>query len=117
MQDSDYISWIQPSGIPSLLLVQNSLCPQKLVPFMPQEEKVVNWYSCGPTTYAPSHLGHARAYITFDILRRLMQNYFGYKVNFVQNVTDIEDKIILHARQNYVLEQYDPMSRTLEELK
>ena len=40
----------------------------------------VTWYSCGPTVYDASHMGHARSYISFDILRRVLQDYFGYKV-------------------------------------
>ena len=43
--------------------------------------------------YDKSHMGHARAYITFDILRRIMENYFGYHVQYVMNITDIDDKV------------------------
>ena len=44
-------------------------------------------------------MGHARNYINFDVLRRVMQDYFGYSVRFVMNVTDIDDKIILRAQK------------------
>lgn len=54
----------------------------------------VKWYICGPTVYDSSHMGHARAYLSFDILRRVMQHYFGYDVHYVMNITDIDDKII-----------------------
>lgn len=47
----------------------------------------VSWYSCGPTVYDASHMGHARSYISFDILRRVMANYFGYDIFFVMNIT------------------------------
>lgn len=51
-------------------------------------------------------MGHARSYITFDIIRRILQDYFGYQVFFVQNVTDIDDKIIRRARQRHLFSQY-----------
>lgn len=47
-----------------------------------------------------------RTYVAFDILRRVMQNYFGYNINFVMNVTDIDDKIIKRARQRFLMERY-----------
>lgn len=55
--------------------------------------KKVTWYCCGPTVYDAGHLGHARNYVTSDILRRIMRDYFGYEVVFVQNVTDVDDKV------------------------
>lgn len=65
----------------------------------------VTWYCCGPTVYDHSHMGHARNYVSTDISRRILQDYFGYNVTFVQNVTDIDDKIIVAARQEYLFEQ------------
>ena len=59
----------------------------------------VGWYICGPTVYDSAHMGHARNYVNFDCLRRVMQNYFGYDVRFVMNVTDVDDKIIMRAHQ------------------
>lgn len=70
--------------------------------FHPISSKRVTWYSCGPTVYDSSHLGHARNYVSIDINRRILQDYFGYNVFFVQNVTDIDDKIIIKARQVYL---------------
>jgi cysteinyl-tRNA synthetase len=64
------------------------------------DENTVNWYMCGPTVYADSHMGHARTYICFDILKKIMTNYFGYNVNLCMNITDIEDKIINKANQS-----------------
>jgi cysteinyl-tRNA synthetase len=113
-------------------------------PFAPLAGNRVGWYICGPTVYDASHLGHARNYVSFDVLRRVMTSYFGcasagsrsirlpsavrvhphtrgaqpraaacacqrsrppadaatassYDVLFVENVTDIDDKIILRA--------------------
>ena len=88
------------------LRIQNTLSqggpPQ---PFEPIEEGRISWYSCGPTVYDHSHLGHARNYVSQDILRRILIYYFGYNVTFVQNITDIDDKIILRARQQYLLKR------------
>ena len=53
----------------------------------------MNWYVCGPTVYNDAHLGHARNYVTTDIIRRIMSGFFGYKVNFVMNITDVDDKV------------------------
>lgn len=75
------------------LKVHNSLKPGAAVPFIPKEEGKVSWYACGPTVYDHSHLGHARNYVSTDIIRRIMRDYFGFKVNFVMNITDVDDKV------------------------
>uniref|UniRef100_A0A8C9JQX9 cysteine--tRNA ligase n=1 Tax=Panthera tigris altaica TaxID=74533 RepID=A0A8C9JQX9_PANTA len=82
--------------------------PQRSPPdvFIPQNGKKVTWYCCGPTVYDASHMGHARSYISFDILRRVLRDYFGFDVFYCMNITDIDDKIIKRARQNYLFEQY-----------
>jgi cysteinyl-tRNA synthetase len=77
-----------------------------LVDFVPIEDRHLRWYTCGPTVYDSAHLGHARNYITIDILRSIMDKYFGYKIFYCMNITDIDDKIILKARQNYLFEEY-----------
>jgi len=61
----------------------------------------VKMYVCGVTPYDNAHLGHAMSYIIFDVIRRYLK-YRGYKVRFVQNVTDIDDKIIERANQRGV---------------
>ncbi|XP_076450719.1 cysteine--tRNA ligase, cytoplasmic-like isoform X2 [Babylonia areolata] len=99
-------AWQAPDGEGNVQLkLYNSLTRQKEV-FVPQNGKRVLWYSCGPTVYDASHMGHARSYISFDILRRVMTDYFKYDVFYCMNVTDIDDKIIVRARQNYLLQQY-----------
>jgi len=85
------------------LKVYNSLTKSK-VPFIPKEPNKITWYNCGPTVYDASHMGHARNYVTQDILRRIAKDYFNYDVKFVMNVTDIDDKIIQRARQQHLLE-------------
>ncbi|XP_060768022.1 cysteine--tRNA ligase, cytoplasmic isoform X2 [Neoarius graeffei] len=98
--------WSPPDGteLPNLKLY-NSLTRTKEL-FVPQHGKKVLWYCCGPTVYDASHMGHARSYISFDILRRILKDYFKYDVFYCMNITDIDDKIIKRARQNHLLEQY-----------
>ncbi|RKO97673.1 hypothetical protein CXG81DRAFT_28008 [Caulochytrium protostelioides] len=99
---ADPAQWRAPAAQPATALhLRNSLTKSK-VPFHPMEGKEVKWYTCGPTVYDAAHLGHARAYITFDILRRIMTDYFGYNVTYVMNITDVDDKIILAARQKFL---------------
>ncbi|KAJ7834242.1 tRNA synthetases class I (C) catalytic domain-containing protein [Mycena olivaceomarginata] len=88
-----------------VLEVYNSLTKSK-TEFVPRDARCVKWYNCGPTVYDASHMGHARNYVTQDILRRIMTDFFGYDVHFVMNVTDIDDKIIKRARQNHLLEKF-----------
>ncbi|CEQ43182.1 SPOSA6832_05090, partial [Sporobolomyces salmonicolor] len=76
------------------------------VDFVPSKPGVVTWYNCGPTVYDSSHMGHARNYMAQDIMRRILRDYFGYEVNFVMNITDVDDKIIVRARQSHLLTQY-----------
>ncbi len=53
-----------------------------------------------------SHIGHARNYLAADIIRRVMEDYFGYRVRMVMNVTDVDDKIITKARRAFLLQRY-----------
>ncbi|ATY63297.1 cysteinyl-tRNA synthetase [Cordyceps militaris] len=69
--------------------------------------KLVTWYACGPTVYEDAHLGHAKNYVSTDIIRRIMTDYFGFHVKFVMNTTDIDDKIILAARQQHLLALFE----------
>ncbi|NLM35574.1 MAG: cysteine--tRNA ligase [Clostridiales bacterium] len=64
--------------------------------FVPLKEGEVSMYVCGPTVYNLFHIGNARTFIVFDTIRRYFE-YRGYKVNFVQNFTDIDDKMIAKA--------------------
>ena len=71
---------------------------QKKEEFVPIEENKVKMYSCGPTVYNYFHIGNARPFIVFDVLRRYFE-YRGYEVTFVQNFTDIDDKMIRRANE------------------
>ncbi|KAI4166118.1 MAG: hypothetical protein LQ342_000004 [Letrouitia transgressa] len=89
------------------LKIWNSLTRSK-TPFIPldQSNRRVTWYACGPTVYDDAHLGHARNYVSTDIVRRIMRDYFKFDVEFVMNITDIDDKIILRGRQQHLFEEY-----------
>jgi cysteinyl-tRNA synthetase len=88
------------------LLILNSLTGRK-EPFVPTNARHVLWYTCGPTVYDSSHVGHARTYLSLDIMRRIMSDYFHYNVLYQINTTDIDDKIILRARQNELLRRLE----------
>ncbi|TIA91906.1 hypothetical protein E3P81_01810 [Wallemia ichthyophaga] len=88
-----------------VLHVYNSLSRSK-VPFIPTHGRSVTWYNCGPTVYDSSHMGHARNYLSQDIIRRILRDYFSYDVKFVMNITDVDDKIILKARHSYLFNKY-----------
>ncbi|MDD3001441.1 MAG: cysteine--tRNA ligase [Candidatus Riflebacteria bacterium] len=87
-------------------VIYNSMTRQK-EEFVPREPGKVGMYVCGPTVYGPPHLGHAKSYITFDVLAKHLRKS-GYKVRYVQNITDVghltddadagEDKIQKQAR-------------------
>jgi cysteinyl-tRNA synthetase len=66
--------------------------------FIPIEEGKVKMYACGPTVYNFFHVGNARCFVVFDMLRRYLE-YRGYDVTFVQNFTDIDDKVIKRANE------------------
>jgi len=77
--------------------IHNTLSGRK-EDFRPKDN-TVKMYVCGVTPYAPSHLGHAMSYIVFDTIRRYLE-FRGYKVKYVQNFTDIDDKIIARANES-----------------
>lgn len=71
---------------------------QKKETFVPIEDGKVRMYACGPTVYNYFHIGNARPFIVFDVLRRFLE-YTGYEVTFIQNFTDVDDKIINRSRE------------------
>ncbi|MFN8615228.1 MAG: cysteine--tRNA ligase [Vampirovibrionales bacterium] len=77
------------------LLFTNSLSRQK-EPFAPEQPPLVRLYVCGPTVYDDAHLGHARCYITWDVLIRTLRAW-GYTVQDARNITDVDDKILAKA--------------------
>lgn len=78
-----------------MLKLYNSLSRKK-EEFVPQDPNRVTLYTCGPTVYGPTHLGHARTYVNFDLLKRALE-YDGYTVEHVLNFTDVHDSMIDEA--------------------
>ena len=79
------------------LKLANSLWQKELTEFVPVTGRRVNWYMCGPTVYSDSHLGHAKTYLCFDTIRKILVRHFKYEVYQVMNITNIDDKIINQA--------------------
>ncbi len=93
--------------------------------FMPVEEDKIKMYVCGPTVYDYAHLGHARCYITWDVLYRYLK-FRGYDVTYCRNVTDVDDKILKKAEiegkspediSQYWYKQFDNSMKALNTLK
>ncbi|CAH2223508.1 probable cysteine--tRNA ligase, mitochondrial isoform X1 [Pelobates cultripes] len=85
--------WVPPSGHDTGIRVYNSLSKRK-EPLILQNPTLATWYSCGPTVYDHSHLGHASSYVRMDTIRRILTKIFGIDVVMVMVITDIDDKII-----------------------
>jgi cysteinyl-tRNA synthetase len=81
-----------------MIQIHNSLSGRK-EPFQPIVPGKVRMYVCGVTVYDFVHIGHARCYVAFDLVRRWLAHR-GFEVTFVRNITDIDDKIIARAAQN-----------------
>jgi len=80
-----------------MLKIYNTMSRKK-EKFQPIQGNRIKLFVCGPTVYDDSHIGHARTYISFDIIARYLE-YKGYSVFYLQNITDIEDKIINRASE------------------
>jgi cysteinyl-tRNA synthetase len=101
------MAWSLPRGVGTGLSVRNSLCSAAsacssadLVPFVVRDASRVSWYTCGPTVYDVSHVGHARLFVSVDVLQRLLADRFALPVDSVMNVTDVDDKLIRRARDS-----------------
>ena len=101
------------------VVLYNTLSRRK-EPFQPLTAGTAKIYCCGVTVYDYCHLGHARCYVVWDIVRRYLQ-WRGYDVHYVQNFTDIDDKILNRARkeattmeaisQRYIQAYHEDMAR------
>ncbi len=83
--------------------IYNTLTKQK-EEFVPREDKKVNMFVCGPTVYDYIHIGNARTFVFFDVVAKYLRSQ-GYEVNYIQNITDIDNKIIERAAK----EGIDPL--------
>ncbi|MBL7156506.1 MAG: cysteine--tRNA ligase [Candidatus Pacebacteria bacterium] len=95
-----------------MLKLYNTLTRKKEI-FKPIKKKQVGLYTCGPTVYGPGHLGHARSYVNFDILKRVLI-YNNYKVKHILNITDVHDDMIKGANKlgitiQKLADQYIPL--------
>ncbi|MBL7142528.1 MAG: cysteine--tRNA ligase [Candidatus Pacebacteria bacterium] len=80
-----------------MLKLYNTLSRKKEI-LKPRKNKKINLFVCGPTVYDFSHIGHARTYISFDVIAKYLRES-GYDVFYLQNITDIDDKIIERAKK------------------
>jgi|TARA_B110000908_G_scaffold141976_1_gene169941 cysteinyl-tRNA synthetase len=81
-----------------MLQLHNTLSNSK-VPFTPIDEGKIRLYVCGMTVYDYCHIGHARVMVSFDVITRYLR-HAGYQVEYVRNITDVDDKIIKRAAEN-----------------
>ena len=83
----------------SNLQLTNSLSRKKEI-FKPINSKKISLYACGPTVYDNPHVGNARSLVVFDVLFRVLRLIYGPNVNYVRNITDVDDKIIEASKKN-----------------
>ena len=81
-----------------MLQIYNTLTKEK-APFKPMQEGKINMYVCGITVYDFCHIGHARVMVAFDVITRYLRAR-GWDVNYIRNITDVDDKIIKRAAEN-----------------
>src|SRR5215467_1727257 len=101
-----------------MLRLKNTLT-RRVEEFKPLEEKAVRMYACGPTVYGNIHIGNFRTFVAVDVLRRYLK-YLGYDVQYVMNITDVDDKIIRGLKQaGKSLDEYTGLyaDQFLEDLK
>ncbi len=101
--------------MPGNLRLYNTLSREKEL-FKPLKGKKVNFFVCGSTVYDFSHIGHARTYIIFDCFAKYLK-FSGYTVYYLQNITDVDDKIIARAREKGVLPKDLALAFEKEHLK
>tara|TARA_B100000965_G_scaffold193480_1_gene161518 strand:- start:1193 stop:2542 length:1350 start_codon:yes stop_codon:yes gene_type:complete len=83
----------------SNLQLTNSLSKKKEI-FKPINPKKISLYACGPTVYDNPHVGNARSLVVFDVLFRILREIYGSNVNYIRNITDVDDKIIEASKKN-----------------
>ena len=94
------------------IFIKDTLNRKKVALKSPPAE--IKMYVCGPTVYDEPHIGHARSAYIFDVMRRYLI-YRGYKVKFVRNVTDVDDKIIEKARKEHPNEELNSAVKKVAE--
>lgn len=97
--------WTEPIGYDTNIKIFNPITKTK-VPLILKRKNIASWYTCGPTVYDKSHIGHGSCFIKQDILQRILRNHFHINVITAMNITDIDDKIIARS----IAEKEDWMS-------
>lgn len=79
--------------------LHNTLSGKKENLLIPADGSAIKLFVCGPTVYDYSHIGHARTYVFFDALVKFLRKHLNYKITYLQNITDVDDKIIAKAKK------------------
>ncbi|KAL3278745.1 hypothetical protein HHI36_016273 [Cryptolaemus montrouzieri] len=91
-------SWAKPQGYDTGIQIFNCVAKEK-VPLILKQKGIVTWYTCGPTVYDESHIGHATCYLKIDLIQRILSKYFNFNLITAMNITDIDDKIIKRSKE------------------
>ncbi|KAJ8673464.1 hypothetical protein QAD02_004726 [Eretmocerus hayati] len=89
----DGFEWKRPKGFETKVIIYNPVTKTK-EPLILRHNNVATWYMCGPTVYDSAHIGHASTYVKFDIIRRILNEFFDIDTVLVMGLTDMDDKII-----------------------
>lgn len=104
--------WIQPVGYDTSIKIFNPITRRK-VPLILKRKNIASWYTCGPTVYDSTHIGHGSCYMKQDIIQKILRNHFRINVVTAMNITDIDDKII--ARSNAIKEDWMVLTKRYED--
>ncbi|XP_064536193.1 probable cysteine--tRNA ligase, mitochondrial [Drosophila montana] len=95
---SAFGGWQRPCGEDTGISIYNHSVRGK-VPLVLRNPQMVTWYTCGPTVYDKTHVGHASTYVKVDIIQRILRDHFKYNLVTAMNITDVDDKIIKRSRE------------------
>ncbi|XP_050677893.1 probable cysteine--tRNA ligase, mitochondrial [Leptidea sinapis] len=90
--------WLMPDGNPTGIYIYSCVAGDR-VPVILKDPTIATWYSCGPTVYDSTHIGHASCYVKLDIIQRILKSFFNIKLVSAIGITDIDDKIIKKSQQ------------------
>ncbi|KAH8415773.1 hypothetical protein KR222_000754, partial [Zaprionus bogoriensis] len=90
--------WKRPCGLDTNIFIYNHNVREK-VPLVLSNPNILTWYTCGPTVYDSTHIGHASTYVKVDIIQRILRDYFKYNLVTAMNITDVDDKIIKRSKE------------------
>ncbi|XP_017836883.1 probable cysteine--tRNA ligase, mitochondrial isoform X2 [Drosophila busckii] len=96
--EENFFKWQKPLGQFTGIRIYNHQLRSK-VPLVLRNPQMVTWYTCGPTVYDSTHLGHASTYVKVDIIQRILRDYFKLNLVTAMNITDVDDKIIKRSKE------------------